>query len=153
MGRANEVEKLIHNAMQDNPEESRFQLELEIDAQVIQLLQDSSKFEIERFRRDAESDEFAAFPFDGGLVFMTNGIHTGILGFLDQWTRKEFNTLTLLEDVENPSAELPFLPRMQGGLLFDAFDRLYTHMGPVAFNANETQAPLDPQCIGAGFHR
>ncbi|MDA8772147.1 OmpA family protein [Flavobacteriales bacterium] len=142
MGRANEVEKLIHNAMQDNPEESRFQLELEIDAQVIQLLQDSSKFEIERFRRDAESDEFAAFPFDGGLVFMTNGIHTGILGFLDQWTRKEFNTLTLLEDVENPSAELPFLPRMQGGLLFDAFDRLYTHMGPVAFNANETQALL-----------
>ncbi len=110
--------------------------ELEIPM-ILSMFRDSVAYRVERLRPLAESEEFSAFPFKEGLVYMSTGLNGGFLPQRDGWTGQYYTELSMIDDESNPYQEYTWFEQIRNRDLFMELGRTTLHDGPVAFDSDE----------------
>ncbi len=109
---------------------------------LLSLIQDSTSFEVKKLRPQSEAEEFSAFPYEEGLVYMSTGLNAGFLPTVDGWTGQYYTELCQIENLEVPFRRYTWLEQIRNQDIFLAFDHTRKHDGPVAFDRDESYAVI-----------
>ncbi len=109
---------------------------------MLNLIQDSTAFEVKKLRPQSEAEEFSAFPFEDGLIYMSTGLNSGFLPTVDGWTGQYYTELCHIENLEVPFKRYTWLEQIRNQDVFLAFDHSRKHDGPVAFDRDESYAVI-----------
>ena len=109
---------------------------------LLSLIQDSTAFEVKKLRPQSEAEEFSAFPFEDGLVYMSTGLNAGFLPTVDGWTGQYYTELCRIENLDVPFKRYTWLEQIRNQDVFLAFDHTRKHDGPVAFDRDESYAVI-----------
>lgn len=140
--RYDEIEESIGMALDQFPDNPGLLRWKEGVSGLIQLVRDSTAFTVEPLRPQSSAEEFSAYPFQNGLVFMSTGLNAGFIPMRDGWTGQYYTELTWIEDVKEPFREYTWFEQIRNQDLFGAFGHSRLHDGPVAFDADEDFAVL-----------
>ena len=140
--RYEELEASIGTALAQFPNSERLGRWKEGIAQLIRLVRDSTAFTVEPLRPKSNAEEFSAYPFQDGLVFMSTGLNAGFIPMRDGWTGQNYTELTWVEDLNEPFRTYTWFEQIRNQDLFNAFGHSRLHDGPVGFDADEDFAVL-----------
>ena len=109
---------------------------------MLELLKDTSMYLVEALRPDSKAEEFAAFPYDSGLVYVSTAFNSGFLAQKDGWTGQNFTEISEIKDPDHPYQKFTWFEQIRNRDLFMDLGRTNTHDGPVAFDRDEDFAVL-----------
>jgi outer membrane protein OmpA-like peptidoglycan-associated protein len=109
---------------------------------IVSYLQDTSEFEVKDFRNVSKGEEFAAVPFEKGLVFVTSEFNTGFLARKDTWTGQNYYELTFIKDANSPYDSHSAIDKLKNNDVWNEIEHTYSHDGPISFNKDFSKALL-----------
>ena len=130
---------MASRAFPDDPQLQSWSLGVD---RLLSLIQDSTSFEVKKLRPQSEAEEFSAFPYEEGLVYMSTGLNAGFLPTVDGWTGQYYAELCQIENLEVPFKRYTWLEQIRNQDVFLAFDHTRKHDGPVAFDRDENYAVI-----------
>ena len=109
---------------------------------MVSYLKDTSEFEVKDFRNVSKGEEFAAVPYEKGLVFVTSEFNTGFLARKDTWTGQNYYELSFIKDANTPYESYSALDKLKNNDIWNEIEHTHSHDGPISFNKDFSQALL-----------
>ena len=109
---------------------------------IVSYLQDTSEFEVNDFRNASKGEEFAAVPYEKGLVFVTSEFNTGFLARKDTWTGQNYYELSFIKDANTPYESFSTIDKLTNKDIWNEIEHTHSHDGPISFNKDFSQALL-----------
>jgi len=109
---------------------------------IVSYLQDTSEFEVNDFRNTSKGEEFAAVPYEKGLVFVTSEFNTGFLARKDTWTGQNYYELSFITDANTPYDSHSAFDKLKNNDIWNEIEHTHSHDGPISFNKDFSKALL-----------
>jgi outer membrane protein OmpA-like peptidoglycan-associated protein len=109
---------------------------------MVSYLKDTSEFEVKDFRNVSKGEEFAAVPYEKGLIFVTSEFNTGFLARKDTWTGQNYYELSFIKDANTPYESYSALDKLKNNDIWNEIEHTHSHDGPISFNKDFSQALL-----------
>ena len=109
---------------------------------MVSYLKDTSEFEVKDFRNVSKGEEFAAVPYEKGLVFVTSEFNTGFLARKDTWTGQNYYELSFIKDANTPYESYSALDKLKNNDIWNEIEHTHSHDGPISFYKDFSQALL-----------
>ncbi len=109
---------------------------------MVSYLKDTSEFEVKDFRNVSKGEEFAAVPYEKGLVFVTSEFNTGFLARKDTWTGQNYYELSYIKDANTPYESYSAIDKLKNNDIWNEIEHTHSHDGPISFNKDFSQALL-----------
>jgi len=109
---------------------------------IVSYLQDTSEFEVKDFRNVSKGEEFAAVPYEKGLVFVTSEFNTGFLARKDTWTGQNYYELSFIKDANTPYESFSAIDKLKNNDIWNEIEHTHSHDGPISFNKDFSKALL-----------
>ena len=106
---------MASRAFPDDPQLQSWSLGVD---RLLSLIQDSTSFEVKKLRPQSEAEEFSAFPYEQGLVYMSTGLNAGFLPTVDGWTGQYYTELCQIENLEVPFKRYTWLEQIRNQDVF-----------------------------------
>lgn len=109
---------------------------------MVSYLKDTSEFEVKDFRNSSKGEEFAAVPYEKGLVFVTSEFNTGFLARKDTWTGQNYYELSYIKDANTPYESYSAIDKLKNYDIWKEIEHTHSHDGPISFNKDFSKALL-----------
>lgn len=108
---------------------------------ILQQLDEKSEYKVELFSKNKSGEEFAAYPFRKGIIYVSNQFDNGFANRFYGRTGQYFTDLVYIENIENYESELSKKKTsLFKDVSWDGIKRTNPHDGPISFSSDLTRA-------------